>query len=746
VTAVGRPWEPAATGRADGSVRAPATGLEPGPGRLAESALGLRGRPAPKRATDPLDTPIWTPSEARRRRALITAFEAWLQREQGLRFDGYEALWRWSVEQPEAFWRAIWTFFDVPAAAPPRMRSPDPMPATRWFEGAHLNFVEPVFRHDHLGTPAIIHSSEAAGEGEIGWPELRRQVGALAASLRAAGVQPGDRVAGYLCNIPQAVVAFLATASLGAVWALCSPDMGPVGVLDRLRQIEPKVLVAVDGYRFAGRPFDRREALDEILAGLPSVTHLVWVAHLTPQADPPARAAARRVLHWSDAVAGQVPLQPLAVPADHPLWTLYSSGTTGLPKPILHGHGGVLLNGLVNMVLHNDAHPGDRVLWAVNTSWMVWNAHVMGLLGGVTLVLYDGSVTGAGAAPDWSHLWRMVGRLRVNTFGVGAAIHHACLKAGVVPREFADLSALHTVCSTGSPLSPEAYRWLYADVKADVWLNVLAGGTDIAGGFLVGLPTLPVRVGEIQCRTLGASVEAWDDQGRPVQDEVGELVCTRPLPSMPLRFWGDPDGSRYRESYFDTFHDADGHPVWRHGDWLRLVPRPEAVGGVIYGRSDATINRQGVRMGTAELYRVVEAQPEVLDSLVVDLEYLGRPSCLVLFVQLRDRHPLDDALQDRIRQALRTGLSARHVPDEILQVAAIPRTITGKKLELPVRKLLLGQPADRVLKRDALAQPDSIDWFIEFAERRRSGEGGLAAPPASHDRPGPSGRLLAGRP
>lgn len=672
-----------------------------------------------------MDAPIWTPSALRKQRALITAFEDWLQRERGLRFEGYEALWRWSVDQPEDFWRAIWAFFDLPAAQPPkRMRSDDPMPATRWFEGARLNLVDQVFRHAHLASPALIYSSEAGGDGEIGWPELQRQVGTLAASLKALGVQPGDRVVGYLPNIPQTVVAFLATASLGAVWALCAPDMGPVSVTDRYRQIEPKVLITVDGYRFAGKPFDRRGPLDEILAQLPSVEHVIWVPHLAPDAAPPAQAVRRHLLPWADAVAGHTPLRPTMLDADHPLWTLYSSGTTGLPKPIVHGHGGVLVNSMVNMVLHNDTHPGDRVLWAVNTSWMVWNAHVMGLLGGATVVLYDGSVTGAGAEPDWSHLWRMVGRLGVNIFGVGAAIHHAALKAGVVPREVADLSALHTVSSTGSPLSPEAYQWLYTQAKSDIWLNVVAGGTDIAGGFLVGLPTLPVRVGEIQCRTLGARVDAWNDEGQPVLDEVGELVCTQPLPSMPLCFWGDTDGSRYRDSYFDTFRDAQGRPVWRHGDWLRLLPRPDAVGGIIYGRSDATINRQGVRMGTAELYRVVEALDEVLDSLVVDLEYLGQPSYMALFVHLQPGRVLDDTLRQRIRQALRTGLSARHVPDEICQVSAIPKTITGKKLELPVKKLLLGHPVDRVLKRDALAQPESIDWFVQFAERylARTGE------------------------
>lgn len=663
------------------------------------------------------DPPLWTPSSQRVNDALITAFEAWLAREHGLKFDGYESLWQWSVNEPETFWSAILAFFEVPFDTPPtRMRTSDQMPDAGWFPGARLNFTQQVRRHRGLGTPALVYDSEAAGQGEVSWPELVRQVGALAQALRDLGVQPGDRVAGYLPNIPQTVVSFLATASLGAVWTLCAPDMGPVSVGDRLQQVEPKVLITVDGYRFAGKPFDRRTALNDILARLPSVQALVWVPHLDAQSTPPAATLTRTVLNWDTAMEISADWQPVALPADHPLWILYSSGTTGLPKPIVHGHGGIVANGLVNMVLHNDLHPGERVMWAVNTSWMVWNAHIMGLLGGATLVLYDGSVTGAGAEPDWSHLWKLAGRLGVQTLGVGAAIHHACMKAGVVPREVADLTALQTVCSTGSPLAPEAYRWLYADVKEDLWLNIVAGGTDIAGGFLVGLPTLPVRMGEMQCRPLGASVESWNDAGQPVWDEVGELVCTQPLPSMPLYFWGD-DGSRYHESYFDTFTDAQGRPVWRHGDWVRLVPRPEAVGGTIYGRSDATINRQGVRMGTAELYRVVEQFDEVLESLVVDLEYLGRPSFMALFVQLRAGVPLDEKLRQGIRQALRQGLSARHVPDEIYDVPVIPKTITGKKLELPVKKLLLGLPAHQVLNRDALAQPDSIDWFVDFARQ-----------------------------
>lgn len=660
--------------------------------------------------------PLWTPSAERKSRALITLFEAWLAEKRGLRFDGYEQLWQWSVDEPEGFWSAVLGFFDVRWRHPPTsMLSGDAMPDARWFDGARVNLVDQIFRHADLDSPAIVAQSEAAGSATVSWHELKEQVASVAGLLRELGVQPGDRVVGYLPNIPQTVVAFLAAASIGAIWSLCAPDMGPVSVVDRFRQIEPKVLFAVDGYSFSGKSFDRREALEEIVKALPTATTIVWINHLDPDATPPATAASRTVVNWKEAVHRKTPHASVDLPSEHPLWILYSSGTTGLPKPIVHGHGGVLANAMVNMILHADVHPGDRLFWAVNTSWMVWNAHVICLLGGATVVLYDGAVTGPGPEPDWGHLWKLAGQLQVNSIGVGAAIHHACLKANVVPKDIADLTHLRTVCSTGSPLSAEAYAWLYDSVKKDLWLNIVAGGTDIAAGFLVGLPTLPVRLGEMQCRTLGAKVEAWNDKGQPVLDQVGELVCTRPLPSMPLYFWGDDDNARYLESYFDTFKDASGRNVWRHGDWLRLVPRPEAVGGVIYGRSDATINRQGVRMGTAELYGVVERLAEVVDSLVVDLEYLGRESYMALFVQLRPGIVLDERLKQDIAQALRTGLSARHVPNEILQVESIPKTITGKKLELPIKKLLLGQPVENVLKRDALAQPASIDWFVSFA-------------------------------
>lgn len=668
---------------------------------------------------NPEDPPLWKPSAERRAKAAITDFETWLAREAGLHFADYEAMWRWSTDEPEAFWGLVWRYFDVPARKPyEQVLGRARMPDAKWFTGAELNFVDAILRNAHLDTPAIVYESEAAGSGAIGWQRLCREVAAFAATLRALGVEPGDRVAGYLPNVPQAIVAFLGAASLGAIWSVCAPDMGPVSVGDRFSQIAPKVLVACDGYRFAGKPFDRRTVLGEVLGRLPSVETIVWVPHLDTHATPPPEAGTRRIVAWADAVArGTEPTETRALPFDHPLWILYSSGTTGLPKAIVHGHGGVLVNGYVNIVLHGDMRPGRRVFWSSSTSWVVWNVHLLNLLAGATLVLYDGAVTGAGATPDWAHLWKLAGRHRVTSFGAGAAFHHGCLKAGVVPREVADLEALSCVSSTGSPLSPEGYRWLYEAVKSDLWVNSVSGGTDLVGGFLVGLPTLPVRSGEMQCRTLGAAVHAFDESGRAVIDEVGELVCTKPLPSMPVFFWNDPDGSRYLESYFDMFEAADGAKVWRHGDWLRLVPHAEAVGGIIYGRSDATINRQGIRMGTAELYRAVETLDEVLDSMVVDLEYLGRESYMALFVQLRPGATLDGPLEARLREAIRTQLSARHIPNEIVAVDAIPKTLTGKKLELPVKKLMLGQPVEKVVKRDALADPAAIDWYVAFARR-----------------------------
>jgi acetoacetyl-CoA synthetase len=687
----------------------------------------------------------------------ILRYARWLRESRGLDFDvtttaGYDRLWRWSCEDLGAFWQSIWDWFGIESPTPHGAVLADArMPGARWFPGAQVNYAQQVFRHadaSHAaGHPAILFRDEAMqarGETQaIAWPELRRQVAAMAAALRGMGVVPGDRVCAVLPNVAQTAVAFLACASLGAVWSVCSAETGPMAVLDRFRQIEPVVLIGCDGYVYGGVRHERMVALRELIDALPSVRHVVLLRNLDPKADPVAAAkadaatlasAGRPVHDFAALTSGDAAFEPAWLPFDHPLWIVYSSGTTGLPKAIVHGHGGVMLEGL-KIGLHNNLGPsvetGDRFHWYASTGWIMWNCQIAGLLGGTTICIFDGSPAGPAGAPDWNTLWRFAGDTGVTFFGAGAAFFSSCLKAGIEPAKAADLSALRGVGSTGSPLAIECYRWVWDHLPkvdgADIWLSPMSGGTDFAGAFIAGLPTLPTVEGEMQCRCLGAAVEAWSEpdasgRGHALVDEVGELVCTKPMPSMPLGFWGDADGSRYRDSYFDMYPGGDGRPaVWRHGDWIRITPRG---GAIIYGRSDATINRHGIRMGTAELYRAVEALPEVIDSLVVDLEYLGRDSYMPLFVVLREGLVLDAALTKRLRDGIKAALSARHVPNEIFQVAAIPRTLSGKKMELPVKKLLLGTPAEQVFKSGAMATPESIGWFADFAKRRAEAGGG----------------------
>ncbi|SEF95208.1 acetoacetyl-CoA synthetase [Thermomonospora echinospora] len=643
---------------------------------------------------------LWEPSEEVIDRARVTRYRRWLA-ERGLLAgaDGsYEELWRWSVTEVDAFWDSIWSYFDVVGTrgdGPVREGGPMPVDGLRWFPGATVNYAANALRRaeEHPDELAVVFRSEAGGHRRMSRRELALHVAQVRAGLAELGVGRGDRVVAYLPNIPEALVCFLATASLGAIWSSCSPDFGSSSVIDRFAQIEPKVLVAVDGYAYNGRRFDRREAVAEIEAALPSLAATVLIPYLDPAGAPDGL---RKGMAYADLPRPGHDLAFEDVPFDHPLWVVYSSGTTGLPKPIVHGHGGVVLEHLKALSFHQDLGPGDVFFWYTTTGWMMWNYLIGGLLVGATIVMYDG-------APGGDVLWRLAAETGVTYFGVGAPYIMASRKAGMRPGAEHDLSRLRGIGSTGSPLPPEGFDWVYEAVRPDLPLGSFSGGTDVCTGFVGPCVLLPLRAGVIQCRGLGAKVEAYDESGRPVVDEVGELVLTEPMPSMPVFFWNDPDGERYRDSYFDGFPG-----VWRHGDWLKVLPDG---GCVIYGRSDSTLNRGGVRMGTADFYRVVEAFEEVVDSLVIDTGRLGQEGRLLLYVQLAPGADLDEELTGRIRGALRSALSPRHVPDEIRQVPGVPRTLSGKKLEIPVRKILLGTPVEQAANPGSMANPEVLDHY-----------------------------------
>ncbi|MDQ3359936.1 MAG: acetoacetate--CoA ligase, partial [Actinomycetota bacterium] len=636
-------------------------------------------------------TVLWEPPEQLVEEAALTRYLRWLERERGLAFDGYEALWRWSVTDLDAFWRSIWDVFEVHGnPAPGRVLADRSMPGAQWFPGTHLNFAEHVFRGKADDAVAIVHASELRDQQEMSWAELRALTGRVAAGLRALGVGKGDRVVAYMPNVPETVAAFLACATLGAVWSTAAPEFGAGSVIDRFAQIEPKVLLAVDGYRYGGRDFDRRETVARLRDELPGLEHTVLLPYLDPEAQLPGAMPFDELLASGDNTATR--FEP--VPFDHPLWVLYSSGTTGLPKAIVQGQGGILLEHLKTMHLHLDAQPGDRVLWFTTTGWMMWNFLVGVLLTDAAIVLFDGNP----AYPDMGTLWDLAERAEVTTFGTSAAYIATCMKEGVRPAQGRDLSRLRAIGSTGSPLSPEGFDWVYGELGPDTWLFSTSGGTDVCTAFVGGVPLLPVHRGEIQARALGCAVEARDEEGRSVIDEVGELVITQPMPSMPLYLWDDPEGRRLRESYFDTFPG-----VWRHGDWVQITSRGTAV---IYGRSDSTINRGGVRMGTSEIYRAVLAVEEVVDALVVDVPDGEGGTWMPLFVVLREGLELDDDLAKAIGTRIREDCSPRHVPDEVRQIAAVPRTLSGKALEVPVKRILMGQDPERAASRESLANPE----------------------------------------
>ncbi|MFC7364156.1 MULTISPECIES: acetoacetate--CoA ligase [Bhargavaea] len=640
---------------------------------------------------------IWTPSTQRVEQSVMWDYMAWLKKEKGVEVRDYPELWKWSVEQVEAFWESVWEYSGVVGdPSYTTVLEGDSMMEAKWFQGASLNFTENVFSNREANRPALYARSEFLPTRSISWVELEKQVASVAKNLRDLGVKPGDRVAAYLPNIPEAAIAFLATASIGAVWSICAPDFGSDSVVTRFGQIEPVVLIAVDGYSYNGKKFDKRGDVEDIRKQLPTVQHTIFVPYI--QEDVPEDCTP-----WDSLLGEDVPLAAERLPFSHPLWIVYSSGTTGLPKPIVHSHGGIVLETKKMMTIQHDLGPDDVVFWFSSTGWIMWNLLVGSWQAGSTIVLYDGSPS----YPDMNILWDLAEETGITFFGTSAPFIASSLKMGVSPKEKHDLSKLKSVFSTGAPLTAESYRWVYDHVKSDVWLVSVSGGTDIAGGFVGGVPIDPVRIGEIQGRCLAVAAEAFDEQGNALTDEVGELVITKSMPSMPIYFWGDQNNERYHESYFDTYPG-----IWKHGDWIKIDCEGRCI---IYGRSDSTINRSGVRMGTSDLYRVIAGVDDVFDSLVIDLEMIGKTASLLLFVVLKEGADLDENLAGQIKKQIRDQLSPRFVPDRIYEVSDIPKTLNGKKLEVPIRKLLLGFEAERVINPDSMSNPESLPFFMELA-------------------------------
>ncbi len=652
---------------------------------------------------------LWTPSAEWIARANITKFVRWLKDRRGRAFASYGALWAWSVTEAEAFWGALWDYFSVQASMPyERVLASDRMPGAEWFPGCRLNYAQHVLRQERPGENALLFASETTPPTAMPWDVFAGQIRILATQLRRLGIRPGDRVVSCMPNIPQTMVAMLASTAIGAIWASCSPDFGSQGVVDRFAQLEPRILFCADGYQYGGKRFDRRDELREIVTRLDSVEHVVGLSHLLPHQP---IDVGRNLRSWND-LLDQPPVSAEdfefeQVAFDHPLWILFSSGTTGLPKAIVHGHGGIIIEMFKTLRFHMDLHPGERAFFFTTTGWMMWNVVASMLMVGACPVLYDGNP----GYPEVDALWRLADRCGVSFFGASPSYVEIMRKAGIVPRSEFELAHLRAIMPAGSPVSAECTAWFYRNVKPDLWIATGSGGTDCCTGLVGGVPTLPVYAGEIQARQLGVAVAAFDERGKSVTDEVGELVITKPIPSMPVCFWGDASGERYREAYFDIFPG-----VWRHGDLLRINARG---GCFVLGRSDATLNRHGVRIGTAEIYRALDLIDGIADSLVVNLDLPGGRFFMPLFVQLQPGGQLDVDLQRTIAETLRRNYTPRHVPDRIIAVSGIPYTLTGKKMEVPVRRILMGAAPDAVLNRNAMANPRVLDEFVTYFTDQR---------------------------
>ncbi|MCP3930542.1 MAG: acetoacetate--CoA ligase [Bacteroidetes bacterium] len=645
---------------------------------------------------------LWTPSSAFSENSNLENYRIWLKDNYNLECNDYHDLWKWSTENIATFWESIWKYFEIKSYSPYQEILSGNMPDAQWFKGSMLNYAEHQFRNKNKNSPAILFKSERLPLAAISWDELEVKVSSLRQFLIESGVQKGDRVVAFLPNIPEASIAFMAVISIGAIWSSCSPDFGVNSVIDRFAQIEPKVLFAVDGYQYNGKPYDKIKIVEDIVDQLPTLKNVVFIPYLNQDAS---LSINTKYDFWENAVSlHAAPLVFEPVPFGHPIWILYSSGTTGAPKAITHSHGGVLLEHYKYLAFHNDVHPGERFFWFSTTGWMMWNFVQASFLMGATIVLYDGSP----AFPDLDVLWKLAEEAGIHHFGTSAPYMVACMKKQLEPGEKYNLSSLRSIGSTGAPLPPEAFDWAYETIKEDLWLCSMSGGTDVCSAFVGGCPTKPVYLGEIQCRALGCAMEAFDEKGEPIINEVGEMVITQPMPSMPIYFWNDEGGKRYQDSYFDMYPG-----IWRHGDWLKITSRGSLV---IFGRSDATLNRQGIRIGTAEIYRTVNKIPEIKDSLIVNLELKGGRHYMPLFVVLKKGAKLNEILRAEIKNSLRKDYSPRHVPDDIIAIKEIPYTISGKKLEAPVKKILMGMPIEKAANIGAVKNPEALEFFEKIAK------------------------------
>lgn len=651
-------------------------------------------------------TLLWSPTEEFKKQSNMSHYMKWLASERNQHFNHYQDLWQWSVTHIEDFWESIWDYYSIPSSGQYlQVLSSRKMPGAKWFEGVQLNYAEYIFHKRRANNIALISQSELRKEMSLTWEQLEREVGAFQAALKHAGIKKGDRIAAYLPNIPETIIAFLACASIGAVWSSCSPDFGSQTVIDRVKQIEPKILLAVDGYRYGGKDFSRLPIIREIQEGIPSIEKVVLLPYLE---ESPSLSGLHHVQLWEDFVhpfIGEA-IEFHRVPFDHPLWILYSSGTTGLPKAIVQGHGGILLEHLKQCHLHTNLKEGDRFFWFTTTGWMMWNLVVSSLLTGATALLFDGNP----GYPNLQTLWKFAEETKMTHFGTSASFLLSCMQNDVDLSNI-DLSHLQVIGSTGSPLPVEGFRWVYENVKKDLWLISISGGTDVCSAFVGGCPLLPVRAGEIQCSMLGAKVQAFNEEGKPIVNEVGELVITEPMPSMPIYFWNDPTGERYDQSYFSMYPG-----IWRHGDWIKLN---EFGSSQIYGRSDSTINRGGIRIGTSEIYRAVEGIKDIKDSLVIDISNEKGGSFLLLFVVLEDGYTLTEQLIGEIKEQIRKICSPRHTPDYIYEIKEVPRTLNGKKLEVPIKKILLGKPLKDAVNIGSLQNPDSLIYFQQLSDKFR---------------------------